>query len=95
MGGSTYSHRTGPNSTTPDTINSCAQDIPENNSLICEEKLPSRSISAGETFAAARSKHRGGVVAGRADGSVEFVTDDIALESWHALATRAGADRID
>ena len=95
MGGSTYSHMTGPNSTTPDKINSCAQDIPENNLLVCEEEPPSRSVSAGATFAAARSKHRGGVVTGRADGSVEFITDDIDLRIWQALATRAGSDRID
>ncbi len=95
MGGSTYSHMTGPNSTTPDVINSCAQDIPENSPLVCEEIRPSRSLDAGRTFAAARSKHRGGVVTGRADGSVEFVADDIDLEIWQALATRAGRERVD
>ena len=98
MGASTYSHLTGPNAIQPDVINGCEsdlQEIPPNSPLICEEKRPSRSPSAAATFAAARSKHNGGVVAGRADGSVGFYADDIQLSVWHALATRSGLDRTD
>jgi hypothetical protein len=63
--------------------------------LICEEQRPSRSMSAGDTYAAARSQHNGGVVTGRADGSVGFYADDVDEEIWWALATRAAGDRAD
>jgi prepilin-type N-terminal cleavage/methylation domain-containing protein len=90
MGASTYSHLTTPNSTEYDTINGCDRNIPETDPMHCVERRPSRSPSSAETFAAARSKHNGGVVAGRADGSVGFYADDTALAIWQALATRSG-----
>jgi prepilin-type N-terminal cleavage/methylation domain-containing protein len=98
MGGSTYSHWTRPNATTPDVINGCEddspQDIPAGSLLICQER-PARGQSAGETYAAARSQHSGGVVAGRADGSVGFFANDIDMNVWIAMATRANNDRSD
>jgi hypothetical protein len=98
MGGSTYSHRTTPNSPVRDRINSCEddapQDIPANSLLLCEQQSSSGQ-SAGNTWAAARSQHNGGVVAGRADGSVGFYSDDIDKLVWWALGTRAGNDRTE
>jgi len=41
-------------------------------------------------YLAARSYHPGGVNVGFCDGSVRFVTDDVELKLWQALATRAG-----
>lgn len=49
----------------------------------------------GETWASARSKHPGGVVCGRADGSVGFVANDVDIMSWRAFGTKGGGDRID
>lgn len=95
MGASTYSHMTTPNSITPDEINGCEKDvadIPPSSNLRCVQK-PARGASSGDTFAAARSKHTGGVVASRADGSVGFYTNDVNELIWRALATRANADR--
>lgn len=43
---------------------------------------------------AARSNHAGGVVVTLTDGSVRFVSDNIALATWQALATRAGREVI-
>ena len=97
MGASTYSHLWGPNSTTLDQINGCeddAADIPEGHPLNCTERRGGGK-SAADTWAAARSQHNGGVVAGRADGSVGFFSDDIDLPLWQALATRARGDRSD
>jgi hypothetical protein len=98
MGASTYSHKTSPNATRPDKINACEddvpQDIPAGSLLICEEQRPS-GRSAGETYAAARSSHNGGVVAGRADGSVGFYSNDTQKEIWWALGTRAANDRVE
>lgn len=47
---------------------------------------------SGDQWAAARSEHLGGVLAARADGSVDFYSDDIGLDIWQQLASRAGGD---
>ena len=91
MGASTYSHLWGPNSVTLDQINGCeddAADIPPGHPLNCTERRGGGKTAA-ETWASARSQHNGGVVAGRADGSVGFFADDTDLELWHNLATRS------
>ncbi len=41
---------------------------------------------------AARSRHPGGVSALYCDGSVHFLSDGIALDTWRALATRGGGE---
>jgi hypothetical protein len=97
MGGSTYSHWTRPNATVPDVINACEDDptdIPAGSLLVCTEQPP-RGQSAGNTYAAARSQHNGGVVAGRADGSVGFYANDVDMIIWLALGTRAYGDRVE
>ena len=97
MGGSTYSHWVRPNSTNADIINSCeddVKDVPAGNIIPCTDKAP-RGQSAGDTYAAARSRHNGGVVAGRADGSVGFYADDVDMKVWLALGTRAGNDKVE
>lgn len=42
-----------------------------------------------------RSRHLGGVVAARADGSVAFYGDSIAAAVLQGLGTTAGGDRLD
>ncbi len=49
-----------------------------------------RSHNKGLT--AARSNHSGGVNVGLADGSVRFVSDNVDLAAWRALATCAGGE---
>jgi len=48
------------------------------------------------TFAAitARSHHAGLVMTARMDGSVHAVNDDVAIEVWRALGTRAGGEPV-
>jgi len=46
-------------------------------------------------YAAARSRHRGGVVAAMADASVRFFTDNIGTTTWQQLGSRAGGEQID
>jgi prepilin-type N-terminal cleavage/methylation domain-containing protein len=98
MGGSTYSHLYPPNSTVHDRINACEddapQDIPANSLLLCEQQSVG-GRSGGETWASARSQHNGGVVAGRADGSVGFYSSDTDKLVWWALGTRAANDRVE
>jgi hypothetical protein len=94
MGASTYSHKTTPNSTVKDRINGCeldAKDLPAKSRLSCVEQ-PATGPTAGDTFAAARSQHRGGVNAATADGAVRFYANEIDPDVWAALGTRADND---
>jgi prepilin-type N-terminal cleavage/methylation domain-containing protein/prepilin-type processing-associated H-X9-DG protein len=85
---------------TVNTPNSTAQDAEANN--YCEEALPDiRCFSPAPTSAngravhnAARSKHKGGVNAAMADGSVRFVADTIGLTLWQAMSTMNGGEAI-
>ncbi|MCC6123898.1 MAG: DUF1559 domain-containing protein [Pirellulales bacterium] len=43
---------------------------------------------------AARSRHPGGVNALLADGSLQFMTDDVDRAAWQALSTRAGKEPV-
>ena len=46
-------------------------------------------------FFGARSRHPGGVNVALADGSVQFISDSIAITTWQALATIAGDDIVE
>jgi prepilin-type processing-associated H-X9-DG protein len=50
------------------------------------------SRAAGLT--SARSNHPGGVNVALCDGSVRFVAENIPLEIWRGLATRAGQESL-
>lgn len=94
MGGSTYSHRTEPNSRTKDRLNGCEtnrEDIPRGSALTCDEQIAT-GRDAGNTYAAARSQHRGGVMAATADGRANFYSNDIDSTIWFALGTRDRQD---
>lgn len=79
MGASTYSHYTTPNSPEPDAINGCDRRAPPH--LACS-LIPAAGHQAGDTYAAARSQHVGGVYAARVDGSCQFYADDIDSTIW-------------
>lgn len=49
-------------------------------------------MSVGYTWKAARSRHAGGVNVLFADGSVHFIANNVHLDTWHALGTRAGSE---
>jgi len=49
---------------------------------------------AGYGWRAARSRHRGGVNVGMADGSVRFVADAVDAATWQAAATIAGGEIV-
>ncbi|NJO56327.1 MAG: DUF1559 domain-containing protein [Rhodospirillales bacterium] len=67
MGSSVFSGRTGPNSVTNDMIPACDETIPTTDKLYCTQNR-----SDGNVWAAARSRHSGGVVVARCDASVTF-----------------------
>ena len=107
MGSACFSAKTPPNSRPPehlilnpdtpdltspedycDHLAICEENIPAANALHCIEHRPD-----DDTWAAARSRHRGGVNGLMCDGSVHFFQDNIELVVWRALATRAGDER--
>lgn len=75
-----------PNSSAPDVIASGWYQ--EAN----DPKMPATAGNAQEN--AARSRHVGGVNALRCDSSVEFYSDDVALNVWQALGTMNGGEVV-
>jgi prepilin-type processing-associated H-X9-DG protein len=88
MGGNIFSAQTGPNSATPDAVWGC-RNFPQEGMPCVQRGSPYVTM-----FAAARSYHQGGVNASRADGSVSFVSNNIALAVWNALGSRGGGEVI-
>ena len=72
-----YNHRLAPNSPTPDCIG-----------VQIGGPVQTRYTPFG--WRAARSRHAGGVNLLLADGSLQFVADEIDLEVWRAVSTIAG-----
>ncbi len=67
----------------------------------CDPRIPpdypnklscTQNQTDGNTWAAARSKHTGGVNAAFADGSVEFVRDSVDPQAWKAVGTKNGGE---
>ena len=85
MGGSIFSGRFTPNSEEPDMIVGCAPNLAAGDPRPCVAVSGSGACNA---YAAARSGHPGGVVAGRVDGSVHYISDSINLSLWQSLCTR-------
>jgi prepilin-type N-terminal cleavage/methylation domain-containing protein/prepilin-type processing-associated H-X9-DG protein len=90
-GGNMFLTFTTPNSSTQDVLLGCETRLPPNNPfrLNCTQNQ-----TTGDTWAAARSRHSGGVNAAFADGSVRFIRDSINLATWRAMGTKAGGEVI-
>ncbi len=76
-----YNHYFTPNSKTPD----------------CISNYPATGNAwdyTGHGLSTARSRHPGGVNVWMCDGSVHFVANSVSLQTWQALATRAGGEVI-
>jgi len=69
---------------------------PNSSSLDCLAALMTTAdvarMYAGYGWRTARSRHRGGVTVGLADGSVRFVADTVDPAAWTAAATIAGGE---
>jgi hypothetical protein len=89
MGGSNFTAKTTPNSTTNDLIPICDSNISVGHPLHCTQDQ-----TDGNVFAAARSRHSGGVATVYADASTHFVSNNIDSALWSALATIAGGESI-
>ena len=89
MGGNSFTARYPPNSRERDVIPACSLDIPDDHPMKCAQNRAS-----GVVYAAARSRHSGGVNAAMADGGVRFVRDNIDRWVWQAMATRMGGEPV-
>ena len=72
-----------------DRISGCDKRV-TNPDLKCQS-----SSQDGNEWAAARSEHPGGVVAGNGDASARFYPNEIDLPVWQALISRGGGESID
>jgi len=79
-----------PNTATADAQFSCGTNLPS--------YLPCTAIGGGaNAINSARSRHTGGagVNAAFCDGTVKWITNGIAIQTWNALGTRAGNETVD
>ena len=83
--GTTFSTIYPPNSTVGDNVMGYCGAVPG---------APCGGQSITNAFSLARGKHAGGVNVCRADGSVRFVRDSIAPNSWLWMGSRAGGEVI-
>ncbi len=90
-GGNMFTTFTQPNSSTGDSMFYCDLRIPTTN----QDKLAcTQNRVDGNQWAAARSKHTGGVNACFADGSVRFIRESIAVGTWQAMGTKTGGEVV-
>jgi prepilin-type N-terminal cleavage/methylation domain-containing protein/prepilin-type processing-associated H-X9-DG protein len=93
MGANVFSTFTTPNNrTTPDNIYAC-DPLADPDRTPCV-LVPYSATTGGNTFAAARSRHTGGVNAAMADGSVRFVRESVTPAAWQAAGTKSGGEAI-
>jgi prepilin-type N-terminal cleavage/methylation domain-containing protein/prepilin-type processing-associated H-X9-DG protein len=92
VGASAFTARYPPNSNQPDVIPACGSKITAQGML--EMPCQENTDSGGNSWASARSRHRGGVNATMADGSVHFFADGIDSHVWQSLSTRAGGESV-
>lgn len=89
VGASSFTAKYPPNTTNPaerDKLALCDESIPDpTNPLRC-----TKNRSNSDVWAAARSKHSGGVVVAMADTSMRFVSDNVEREVWQAMSTIFG-----
>lgn len=80
-----YTHYRGPNTVVPDLLAAyCNNTVlsPCSNSAACQSTI---NVSA-------RSKHIGGAQVGRADGSVQFVSNNVDLLTWQSFGSMSGGE---
>ena len=80
-----------PNTSQPDVMQSAGYCVNDGINPPC---IGGHSASQPMTNAA-RSRHPNGVQASNCDGSVRFVSDDIAIDTWRELSTSASGIVVD
>lgn len=98
MGAGAFSGFLPPNAKEEDVISACGTGIKEASDysqIPCREGTGEKKDNAGQTYAAARSRHNGGVNTAMADASVRFVDNEVDEPVWQAMCTRAGEESVD
>jgi prepilin-type processing-associated H-X9-DG protein len=90
MGGNAFTTKFPPNSPGNDVMGGCPP-TPMPAGMPAELNCV-RNRSNGNVWAAARSKHMGGVNAALADGSVRFISNSIVITIWQAIGSIAGGE---
>lgn len=80
-----------PNAQANDRTNRCHTDLGGGLGAKCTQHA---DWDWGANVVAARSWHPGGVNAALTDGSVRFVVDNVALDTWRWLGTRSGGEAV-
>ncbi len=97
-GASAFTGYLTPNSKDQDIIGACGTGIENSGdyaNLPCREGMGAKHDNGGNLYAAARSRHNGGVNTAMADASVRFVEEEIDEPVWQAMCTRAGDEAVD
>ena len=98
MGGALFTGWLTPNSSTPDSvIGPCPaeqgdSEYPNETCFRISGHPGAGSAGGARAFAAARSRHPGGINLARADGSASFAVDDTDVRVWRASATRESGE---
>jgi prepilin-type N-terminal cleavage/methylation domain-containing protein/prepilin-type processing-associated H-X9-DG protein len=80
---------------TINTPNTTVKDVsPYCNDVTYPSNPPCTNAGSGFAFKSARSRHTGGVNVMMGDGSIRFVRDSIAGNTWRALGTMNGGEVI-
>jgi prepilin-type processing-associated H-X9-DG protein len=87
-----YTHAA-PNTAIPDLFNPSSKYCPPGYNRP-ELNLPCAGSSVDEMTAASRSRHPGGVNILKADGSVHFISQNINLATWQAMAAISGGEIV-
>ncbi|WP_425395157.1 DUF1559 domain-containing protein [Aeoliella sp.] len=91
IGSSSYTHHTTPNTSLGDALSTRSYDrCVEIERMPCDRQDTSSEWTT--SYSAARSYHTGGVNMVFLDGHVEFVSEDIDLFPYRAMATIAGGE---
>ncbi|MDX2038351.1 MAG: DUF1559 domain-containing protein [Isosphaeraceae bacterium] len=91
-GGNTFLANYPPNSPGTDQMPSCEASIPQSDPMFC--RRTGNSNYDGQYWAAARSRHPGGVNVCMGDGSVRFVKNTVARAVFSALGSKSGGEVI-
>ena len=87
--GPLYMHDYSPNDTTPDQVRWCSTADAASDQAPCTLITTQNMVRH-----TSRSYHSGGVQAAVCDGSVRFISESIALETWQWLGTPDGGEVI-
>jgi prepilin-type N-terminal cleavage/methylation domain-containing protein len=94
-GGAHFETLLAPNTSQPDVVEqSCANPVTDRNNPPCVVRAAASGnvVTTGAESVAARSRHTGGVQCTLMDGSVRFISNSIALDTWRALGSAAGGE---